>query len=169
MAKVTVPKLALLWYALVTPVVIIDAIFVLQRSKSGPHPLAEVVPFNFWVLYAEYDKRYSPNDDAFVVVQSYLNLVEVTLGVLVLLLALFRSRLPAVKLSLVVSAMTIYKTVMYFAMDVVEGGKYTAHNSIPNQLMMVMVPSSFWVVIPSIIFAKCWSQLVPYPMPVKKD
>lgn len=44
---------------------------------------------------------------------------------------------------IVTSVMTLYKTVMYFMMDVVEKGKYTNHNAAMQKIMMILIPSSF--------------------------
>ncbi|CAD2215508.1 hypothetical protein AGDE_04290 [Angomonas deanei] len=51
--------------------------------------------------------------------------------------------------------MTFYKTVLYFVMDIVEGGKYTKHNSMKDQIQFVIIPSSFWLIVPAYILYVC--------------
>ncbi|ORC91697.1 uncharacterized protein TM35_000052930 [Trypanosoma theileri] len=155
------PLLAQFWFLVSAPVVIIDAIFVCMRSKLGdtPHPLADTPPFNYWMIYATYDQRYAPNDDAFVVVQSWLNLLEVFLGLLAVLLSWRGNPSCSIKLALIVSVMTLYKTIMYLLMDVVEGGKYTHHNEPMDTLKMVVLPSLVWVVMPAVVIMQCVRRL----------
>ncbi|RNF08217.1 cholestenol Delta-isomerase [Trypanosoma conorhini] len=161
MATLELPLLAKLWFLLTAPVVLIDGVFVLTRSSSPsvPHPLADTPPFNWWVLYATYDRRYAPNDDAFVVVQSWMNMLEVALGILALVLSHRGSVVEGLQLALVVSVMTLYKTVLYLAMEVVEGGKYTKHNSTFDTLMMTVLPSSFWIIVPAMLIVQCGRRL----------
>ncbi|KAH9593077.1 Emopamil-binding protein [Trypanosoma melophagium] len=155
------PLLAQLWFIVTAPVVIIDAIFVLSRSKleNEPHPLAETSPFNYWVLYATYDKRYAPNDDAFVVVQSWLNLLEVSLGLFAVFLSWRGDACSSIQLAFAVSVMTLYKTVMYLVIDIIEGGKYTQHNTPMDTITMVVLPSLVWVVMPAIVIKLCMQRI----------
>lgn len=170
MAKLS--KLAIFWYIMVTPVVLIDGIFVLNRAPANSpnprHPLADTIPFSYWTIYERYDRRYAPNDDAFVVAQSYLNLLEVFLGLVILFLALCGAQGSAIKLSIVVSMMTLYKTILYFVMDIAEGGKFTKHNSFQDNCLMVLLPSSFWILVPGIILYQCFSSLTLKSAPEKK-
>ncbi|KAK7198103.1 Emopamil binding protein [Novymonas esmeraldas] len=167
MPQATLPLFPKIWFLLSAPVVVVDAIFVLMRANSVdvPHPLADTPPFKYWLIYAEHDHRYAPNDDAFVVLQSWLNLVEVALGLLVALLALGRAQNAAIKLAIVVSLMTLYKTVIYLGIDVVEGSKYTKHNTLQDQVLMFVIPSSVWLVASSVILRQCFSALVVANVP----
>ncbi|KEG11600.1 hypothetical protein DQ04_02451020 [Trypanosoma grayi] len=154
-------RLAQFWLLLTAPVVLIDAVFVLTRAASPdePHPLANTPPFSFWELYATYDRRYGPNDDAFVVVQSWLNLLEIVLGVFSVVLTWKGDACRSVKLALIVSVMTAYKTVLYLALDVAEGGKYTRHNTALDMLTMVLLPSSLWIAVPTVVALQCLRRL----------
>ncbi|CAG9576712.1 conserved hypothetical protein [Leishmania major strain Friedlin] len=167
MPQATVPLLAKIWFLAVAPVVILDAIFVLTRAKSVnlPHPLAEVVPFRYWAIYAQYDRRYAANDDSFVVVQSWLNLVEVAVGLFVTLLAICDAQNVAIKLAIVVCLMTLYKTVFYCLIEIAEGGKYTRHNTVQEKLTMLIAPLSVWIVVPSLILRQCFRALAVASVP----
>lgn len=163
MAPAKLPILAAIWFASVTPIVLVDGIFVLKRQPATAadltHPLSQTFPFNYWLIYEKYDRRYAPNDDAFVVAQSYLNMVEVFLGLMTLVLAFAGNHSCAIKLAFSVALMTFYKTVLYLLMDIVEGGAYTHHNTQKEQLLFVLLPSSFWLLIPGIIMKLCWSRM----------
>ncbi|CBZ28207.1 conserved hypothetical protein [Leishmania mexicana MHOM/GT/2001/U1103] len=167
MPQATLPLLAKIWFLAVTPVVVLDSIFVLTRAKSVnlPHPLAEVFPFKYWVLYAQYDRRYAANNDPFVVVQSWLNLVEVAMGLFVTLFAVCNAQNLAIKLSIVVCLMTLYKTVLYCLMEIAEGGKHTRHNTFQEKLTMLIAPLSLWVIVPSLILLQCFRALAVANVP----
>ncbi|KAF8283618.1 putative Emopamil binding protein [Trypanosoma cruzi] len=161
MAALGIPLFAKLWFILTAPLLLIDATFVFTRSSSTgvPHPLADTPPFNLWVLYSTYDRRYAPNDDAFVVLQSGMNILEAALGLFAFLLAERGKAIASLKLALVVGVMTLYKTLMYFSLEAIEGGKYTKHNSTFDALMMVALPSSLWIIVPAAIILQCSCRL----------
>ncbi|GET89757.1 hypothetical protein, conserved [Leishmania tarentolae] len=167
MPQATLPLLAKIWFLAVTPIIIVDAIFVLTRAKSAnvPHPLAEVVPFRYWTIYAQYDRRYAANNDPFVVVQSWLNLVEMAMGLLVTLFAMCRAQNIAIKLAIVVCLMTLYKTVFYCLVEIAEGGKYTQHNTLQEKLTVLIAPLSVWIVVPSVIVRQCFRALAVTNVP----
>lgn len=170
MPQAGLPLLAAVWFSVVAPVVVVDGVFVLTRSLDVniPHPLSEVVPFKYWLIYAQYDRRYAPNNDAFVVAQSWLNLVEVALGLVAVMLGLLRANNAAVKLAILVATMTLFKTVLYYVLDIVEEGLYTKHNTFAEQFAMVIVPSSFWIIVPAVIIKQCFRILTLVHVPEKK-
>ena len=149
-------KFAIFWFILSAAIVIIDASFVVMRPASMN---ATTLPHSLWVTYSKHDKRYASMEDAFVVVQSYLNFFEVGLQLLAVLLSLLSVSGLANKIGLVVSVMTIYKTVIYGLMEHFENDKYTKHNSQVDLWQMVIIPSAFWVVIPGFIAIQCWRNL----------
>ncbi|KAG5475344.1 hypothetical protein LSCM1_03457 [Leishmania martiniquensis] len=158
MPQATLPLLAKVWFLATAPAVIVDSIFVLMRPQRAdvPHPLAEVVPFTYWTMYAQYDRRYTANEDAFVVVQSWMNLAEVAMGVCALFLSMCNRQSDAIKLTIVVALMTLYKTVLYCLVDVAEGFKYTRHNPFQDRLTMLIAPWSLWIITPSILLYQCF-------------
>lgn len=164
-ATVVMPSLATAWFVMTFPIVIIDAAYVLLRAPPGTyadplrHPFGDVLPLSLWNLYAEHDHRYASNDDAFVVAQSYLNLAEAALGLLALMVALLGFYRAGLVTAIVVSLMTVYKTVIFFLMDFVEKGKFTNHNSLEDKIKFIWAPSSFWIIIPSIILVQCFGAL----------
>lgn len=152
-------KLSVLWLLVSIPIVIIDATFVLNR----PWTLEQTTPpFSLWVTYTKYDKRYADAVDGFVRLQSWLNLVEVALQGLAVMT-------DSVKLAAAVSLMTLYKTVMYFGMEEADYGKYTKHNSFEDWLLMVGIPSAFWIVMPAYVLWDCARQLHVAPVKAKRQ
>lgn len=164
MAPAQISKFALFWFLLVIPLAIIDGVFVLTRAsptaEDPTHPLAKTIPFKYWTIYANHDRRYQPNNDVFVVVQSYLGLVEVALGILVVLLEVAaKNHVAALKLAICVSMMTLYKTVIFYAMDYANGCEYTKHNTAMNKFLVVTLPSCFWIIIPAFLIWQCFEGL----------
>lgn len=154
-------RLAIVWFTLTAVVVSIDLVYVLMRPSviGKPHPLARNPVFAQWEYYATFDKRYGVNDDAFVVVQSICNALEVIMQLAAVGLNTLGKLGAANKLALVVSIMTLYKTVMYAMMEHFDGGKYTKHNSLQDLVLMVMIPSSFWIMIPAYLAVQSWRRL----------
>jgi hypothetical protein len=148
--------LAYVWFIVTSVVVVIDASFVLGRPATLSS-LSE--PWKTWQLYAVHDKRYGDLEDAFCRLQSYLNLVEVALQLLAVALGLARANGAANKTTFLVSTMTLYKTIMYFGMETLEEGKFTKHNTHSDLLLMVLIPSAFWIIVPAILICQSWSRL----------
>nr|CCC94763.1 unnamed protein product [Trypanosoma congolense IL3000] len=168
MGTLRFPAVAAWWFLLTAPVVVLDAFFVLTRSDSRgmEHPFGKVWVLRPWTLYAKYDMRYAPNDDAFVVAQSWVNLLEVALGLAAVVLSAGRRTECALKVAVCVSVMTLGKTVLYFVMDVVEKGKYTNHVRWLDKVFMVIMPSLLWIAVPALIAFKCLQCLAPVALPV---
>jgi hypothetical protein len=164
-------KLAYFWFVLATATVILDLSYVLLRPQfpgatPADHPLANTFPYNGWTLYAQYDKRYAPNTDAFVVVQSWCNLGECALQLLAVIASLSGGYQFAHKVAVVVCVMVTYKTIMYGMMEHFDGSKFTAHNSTQDLIQMVIIPSSFWIVIPVILARRSLAALSLRPVPL---
>lgn len=153
--------LAITWFLLTSIIVSIDLVYVLTRPNdaSKRHPLSSNYVFAQWEYYSTFDKRYAVNDDAFVVVQSLCNAVEIVFQLFAVLLHAAGKYTTANTLALVVSVMTLYKTVMYGMMEHFEGGKYTNHNSTADLIQMVVIPSSFWILIPGVIVLQSWRRV----------
>lgn len=164
--RIVMPRTATFWFIITLPIVLIDGAYVLLRAPPGTyldpsiHPYADTLPLSLWNTYAAHDHRYQSNDDAFVVAQTYLNFVEAALGLVALCVALLGFYRLGLATAIIVSLMTVYKTVIFFLMDVVEGGKFTKHNTFQEKLTVIWLPSSLWIIIPSIIILQCFNALL---------
>lgn len=154
------PTLVNTWFVVTSIVVAIDAAFVLLRPATLPGgALSETQPFSTWGIYAQNDKRYAALDDGWVVLQSYLNIGEVALQLAAVALSVAGATQAAVKVAAAVSLATLYKTVIYFGMEIAEGGKYTSHLTPVGLFVNVILPSSFWIIIPALILRHCLNRL----------
>ena len=142
------PIWATLWAIVGSLVCIWDATYVLTRPRS----MANGDLFHIFVPYAKYitvDPLYGDLKNAFVIGQSYMNLIELTLALLsVVVYHLFGRR----------NLMTWSKTVLYFIHDHFERSLHPQespiHVELWEKLLLFIVPSSFWVILP---FACMWS------------
>jgi hypothetical protein len=96
--------------------------------------------------------------EGFNVTQSALNLVEVALLGLWALYSALGQR-GAALLALISCAMTASKTVLYLAQDGLSGWKHTAHNAPADFWLLYILPSSLWVVFPTLVVAVIVSRL----------
>ena len=139
------------WLVVSALICIIDATFVILRPRTlKGGDLGDTQPWPTWQHYATFDKRYGDMKDGWVVLQSYLNYFEIVLSFLAV-------GANSVKLGLVVS-------IIYFGMEHFEGGKYTHHNSTQDLLLMMIIPSMFWIVIPAFVAKQCLDTLLPRPV-----
>eukprot|EP00796_Vickermania_ingenoplastis_P004189 gene4189-3027_t len=173
--KIVMPNLGTFWFLINIPIVLIDAAYVLLRAPPGMypdpsiHPYGNMAPLSWWNTYAIYDHRYHSNDDAFVVAQSYLNIAEAVLGLAALCIAMLGYYRSGLGTAIAVCWMTIYKTIIFFLMDVVEEGKFTKHNTLQDKVLMIWLPSSFWIIIPFILMLQCFSAMRDLEREVTSD
>jgi hypothetical protein len=114
-----VPKPLYLWLFLSAVIVLFDAAYVLLRPDTlqGGKYFSIFAPYD---IYIKFDTLYAANTDSFVVIQSWLNIVEA----LLLFLAIFlstRARLSSQfwggLLVIVASAFVFWKTVIFLWYD----------------------------------------------------
>jgi hypothetical protein len=145
-----------LWFIVSSVTVVIDLTFVLGRPATLQ---ATTPPYVWWVLYTKHDKRYGDMKDGWVVAQSWLNALEVAFQLIAVLASLLKINQFANKLALVVSTMTLYKTVIYFLIEYFEDYKFTKHNSEKDLMLMVVIPSGVWIVMSAIVALQSWAKL----------
>lgn len=151
------PRWVILWLALAAVVVTWDALFVLNRPASMPGgPLHAL--WKPYGLYVQVDHRYGNLQDPFVVAQSYMNLIEIALGLLALRLHQ-TGRRGAVLLAYSVSLMTLAKTVLYFVMDAVSGFAQTRHNSLAMLVPYYLMTNGVWLILPALVVSKLGRRL----------
>lgn len=159
----SVPGTFIAWFFLTAVVVAIDATYVLTRASTHAadtrHPYRDTFPLKYWTIYEQYDRRYLANDDVWNPIQAWLNVAEALLGLVVVLLSVAGAPRAALKLAIIVSMMTLYKTVVYLCIDAGEGHLYTKHNSQKDLITMIYLPFAAWVVIPAWIIKRSFAEL----------
>jgi hypothetical protein len=153
------PWWATIWTIIGSLVCIWDATYILYR----PRTMANGDLFHLYFPYAKYitlDPLYGNLRNAFVLAQSWLNLVEITLTLLSVTLyhAMGRRNLGCLLL-LIVSVMTWAKTMLYFVHDHFQRELYPQDSSsikiaTYESICLFIIPSLIWIVCP---FACMWT------------
>lgn len=144
-----IPSGLYLWLVVSALVVVFDAAYVLLR----PHSLRGGKYFHIFApyeLYAKMDSLYAMNDDSFVVIQSWLNIVEAVLLLLAVGMSISRNvsrKLWGAILAVVTSAFVFWKTVIFLLYDYdytsIEVKQLTS-----EALLCYVLPSSLWIIFP---------------------
>ncbi|UJR37601.1 hypothetical protein I4U23_030298 [Adineta vaga] len=148
----SMPGWATAWAVISSLTCIYDATYVLVRPRS----MAKGDLFHIFYPYAKYitvDPLYGNLKNAFVIGQSWMNYVELSLALIsVLLYHIFRRRNAGCLLLLIASVMTWSKTVLYFVHDYYERPLHPQDLPIKietwEHLCLFILPSSLWVVFP---------------------
>ena len=164
-----VPKWLNIWLVLSSLIVIFDASYVLLRPASmrGGHLFPYFSPYE---LYIQFDTLYGNLTDSFVVIQSWLNLVEVSLILLAVALSLSSciiKKLVSALIVLTASAFVFWKTVIYilyshdFTTDAVK-------NFTLEAVFVFVIPSSLWIIFPFFAVLTVTKNVVAYVRDVTK-
>ena len=158
MTALTIPRFATYWILIGSAICIWDAGFVLNRPRSMPGGDLHW----FWVPYAKYitlDLLYGNMKNAFVVAQTWVNLLEIFTGLLALVLYHTNKGVNVKKanlgafLLLVASIMTWAKTVLYFAHDHIDSVIFPENHpdmSMIDFIFLFFIPNVTWVCLPSL-------------------
>jgi hypothetical protein len=140
------------WAVIGSLICIWDATYVLTRPRS----MAKGDLFHIFYPYAKYitvDPLYGNLQNAFVIAQSWMNYVEVTLTLFSVILYHFLGRRNSgCLLLLIASVMTWSKTVVYFIHDYFERPLHPQDLPIKIEtweyLCLFIIPSSVWIILP---------------------
>jgi len=142
-----VPKPLYLWLVLSAIIVIFDALYVLLR----PETLRGGKYFNIFApyeMYVKFDTLYGNNTDSFVVIQSWLNLIEAALlfiGVFLSLSSCLGKKLWGAILLIITSAFVFWKTVIFVWYD----HDWTTPDVkalTGEAFLCYILPSSLWII-----------------------
>lgn len=158
-----VPKWLFYWLVLSSFIVIFDATYVLLRpaTMAGGALFPYFSPYD---LYIKYDTLYGNLTDSFVVIQSWLNLVEVTLILAAVVLSAASSpvkKLVGALVILAASAFVFWKTVIYilyshdFTTEAVKSVSIDA-------FFVFILPSSLWIIFPLLTIVTVTNNVAAY-------
>eukprot|EP01102_Stenamoeba_stenopodia_P010097 TRINITY_DN3002_c0_g1_i1.p1 TRINITY_DN3002_c0_g1~~TRINITY_DN3002_c0_g1_i1.p1 ORF type:complete len:204 (+),score=42.64 TRINITY_DN3002_c0_g1_i1:70-612(+) len=149
------PSWAYWWFYISFPIVIWDASYVLTRPHSMHGGSLNAI-FSPYELYITADRRYADITDGFVIGQSWLNLIEVLLGVFA---CLRRGTPSALVLGYSSALMSLAKTILYFMCEFLGGFKYTGGTDLQTFITLFFIPSFFWVLFPGLIVWSGYNRL----------
>ena len=111
---------------------------------------------------------YGDLDDDFVVSQSIMNLLEVSMNIFALQRLFAGQVKEAMIMALIVSTMTCSKTILYFLMEVVSGFKNTAHNDNFTLFLLYVFPNGVWIFVPGAVVFVLSSRFISSKAPSSK-
>ncbi|KAI4599784.1 hypothetical protein KJ359_001520 [Pestalotiopsis sp. 9143b] len=164
-------RATLLWFAISLPLVIWDSIYVLGR----PHTMEG--GFLHWPFYTPY-KLYGETDyiygwkafnsrNGFTSAQGSLNVIETAMYLAYIYLYFARGKPvggvlggekrvltgraagQAVLIAFSAAVMTLSKTVLYWASEYFSGFDNIGHNSLPDLILLWIIPNGAWLVLPT--------------------
>lgn len=114
-----VPNSLYIWLILSALIVLYDAAYVLLRPDSVRGGKYFHI-FSGYDIYIKYDTLYAENNDSFVVIQSWLNIVEAILLLISVFLSLSSNLIFKIRgafLVIVTSGFVFWKTVIFLIYD----------------------------------------------------
>ena len=111
---------------------------------------------------------YGDLDDDFVVSQSIMNLLEVSMNIFALQRLFAGQVKEAMIMALIVSTMTCSKTILYFLMEVVSGFKNTHHNDNFTLFLLYVFPNGVWIFVPGAVVFVLSSRFISSKAPSSK-
>ena len=118
-------------------------------------------------MYAKYDSLYKVNDDPFVVIQSWLNIVEACLGLLAVLISISGKRTFGALSVVVIQTMTLWKTVIFLMYD-----HHWTHPDVAKftteSLLCYTIPSSIWILMPLLTIFIVGNRIINRNLHLKK-
>jgi len=111
-----------------------------------------------YALYQEVDYVYGvrafENNEGFTSAQGLLNLIETALNVYYVYLADVVGSPSAPVIGFTAVTMTFWKTVLYWTQEYFCTWCSIGHNSLPDLLLLWILPNGFWLLFPGLIMYK---------------
>ncbi|KAF8488115.1 hypothetical protein JB92DRAFT_3018105 [Gautieria morchelliformis] len=147
-------KLISAWFILTAPVIIWDAGYCLMRPRSMKGGDLHWI-WSPYALYQEVDYVYGvralENNEGFTNAQSLLNLIETALNLYYVYMANVLGSPAAPVIGFAAIVMTFSKTVLYWVQEYYCGWCSIGHNSLPDLLLLWVLPNGLWILFPGLI------------------
>lgn len=155
------PKWILAWLLISAVICCFDALFVLNRPESLNGGSL------FWIFwpyenYYRFDTLYAMNTDTFVVIQSWLNIIESSLAVVAVILSISKCNIKKVTgavLIIVIESFIFWKTVIFVWYDH-DFLTDQAKSFVPMSILCYYLPSSVWLILPVVSLVMMGKSLV---------
>jgi hypothetical protein len=163
-----IPPWLKIWFFFSALIVFFDAFFIINRPltlKGGPY-------YNIYYLYDNYtiyDKLYASLTDPFVVIQSWLNVVEGILLLSSLLISIpnsVRYRMWAAIIATLASAFVFWKTVIFIWYDH-DWISLEAKSFSPGSLLCYYLPNALWIIFPILAIYLIPKKIIIYAVDTK--
>jgi len=152
-----------LWFLLTAPIIAWDVgyCFMRPRSMEGGDLHWIWAPYS---IYQNVDLVYGlpalEHGDGFTNAQSLLNVIETLMNLAYLYAAHVSAWPPAPLIGFTAVAMTLAKTVLYWAQEYYCNYCAVGHNSLKDLIQYWIIPNGFWLVVPSFILWRLGKDLI---------
>lgn len=158
-----IPSFLKFWFIVSALIVFFDASFVLQRPSTlkGGDLYQYYFPYDNYIIY---DTLYSDLKDSFVVIQSWLNIVEGVFLIVTVLISLskcIKLRLWAAAIGVLASTCVFWKTVIFVWYDHAWATE-AAKNFTPGSILCYWFPNSLWLVFPLLAMILIPKRIISY-------
>ncbi|CAO3589902.1 unnamed protein product [Absidia cylindrospora] len=172
----TPPTWIRLWFLISSLIVYWDAGFCLLRPHSMEGGSLNFLwrPYN---LYSKIDHFYGIQaleaNDGFTGAQAFLNVVESTMNLVYLYLAMHPTKYNIHKVNILgfaAALLTLNKTVLYWLNEIFSGMSHTGHNSMFDFIFLWVIPNGLWIIVPGWIVATLGQNIArQLETPIKSD
>ncbi|KAF7378063.1 hypothetical protein MSAN_00230400 [Mycena sanguinolenta] len=152
-----------LWFLLTTPIIAWDIGYCFMRPRSMEGGDLHW----FWVPYGKYqtiDYVYGvpafEKGDGFPNAQSLLNIVETSMNLIYLYTAHITAWPPASLVGFTAAALTLSKTLLYWAQEYYCNFCAIGHNSLGDLIKYYILSNSSWVIVPALIIMRLGKDLI---------
>ncbi|KAF5367705.1 hypothetical protein D9758_009854 [Tetrapyrgos nigripes] len=152
-----------LWFLLSAPVIFWDVGYCFMRPRSmlggdlhwiwKPYEIYQNVDLLYGIPALE-------EGDGFTNAQSFLNVIETLLNLAYLYYAHVADWPPATLIGFTAAALTLAKTVLYWAQEYFCNYCTTGQNSTNDLIVYWIIPNGFWIIVPSLIVYQLGKDLV---------
>ncbi|KAF8908123.1 hypothetical protein CPB84DRAFT_1959313 [Gymnopilus junonius] len=150
------------WFILTVPVIFWDAGYCLLRPRSmkggdlhwiwAPYALYQEVDYVYGIPALE-------RGDGFTNAQSVLNIIETLMNISYVYLAHVSEWPGAPLIGFGAALMTVSKTVLYWLQEYFCGFCAIGHNTLPDLLLLWILPNGLWIVVPTFIVLRLGKDL----------
>ncbi|KAJ7926147.1 hypothetical protein B0H13DRAFT_1972884 [Mycena leptocephala] len=150
-----------LWFLLTAPIIAWDIGYCFMRPRSMEGGDLHWI----WApVYGSYQNVYGipafEKGDGFPNAQSLLNIVETLMNLVYLYTAHVTAWPPAPLIGFTAAAMTLSKTVLYWAQEYYCDFCAIGHNSLEDIIKYWVLTSGIWIVVPSLILVRLGKDLI---------
>ncbi|THU83181.1 hypothetical protein K435DRAFT_784304 [Dendrothele bispora CBS 962.96] len=152
-----------LWFLVTAPIIFWDAAYVFMRPRSMLGGDLHWI-WKPYEIYQNVDLIYGVpalvEGDGFPNAQSLLNIVETFLNIAYLYYAHVAAWPPATLIGFTSAALTLAKTVLYWAQEYYCNYCATGQNTTSDLILYWIIPNGFWILVPTIIVYQLGQDLV---------
>lgn len=158
-----IPGFIKFWFFLSAIIVFFDAAFVILRPETQKGGSLYQI-FHPYEHYIYYDTLYGDLNDSFVVIQSWLNIVEgiaLLIAVALSLSSKVSTQLWSALIGVITSTCVFWKTVIFIWYDK-DWTTQDAKNFTPGSILCYWFPSSLWIIFPLLAMILIPKRIVNY-------